>query len=69
MWGCKDTNFLISLYINICRNIDMYFTYTPKAKKRGGRKDKPGAVAMLEGPSFRPRDWRWRHVPPVDSPR
>jgi hypothetical protein len=24
MQGCKDTNFLISLYINVRRNIDMY---------------------------------------------
>jgi hypothetical protein len=40
-WGagtqeCKDTNFPISLYINICRNIDMYITYMQKAKKDGG---------------------------------
>jgi hypothetical protein len=34
MQGCKDTNFPISLYTNICRNIDMYITYTPKEKKR-----------------------------------
>jgi hypothetical protein len=26
-------NFSISLYINICRNMDMYITYTPKEKK------------------------------------
>jgi hypothetical protein len=32
--GCMDTNFPISLYIDVCRNIDMYITYTPKAKKR-----------------------------------
>jgi hypothetical protein len=30
-----------SLYINICRNIDMYITHTPKAKK-GGRWDSLG---------------------------
>jgi hypothetical protein len=34
MQGCKDTNFPISLYTNICRNIDMYITYTPKEKKK-----------------------------------
>jgi hypothetical protein len=32
--GCKDTNFLISLYINVCRDMDMYITITPKQKKR-----------------------------------
>jgi hypothetical protein len=33
MQGCKDMSFSISLYINICRNIDMYITYMTKAKK------------------------------------
>jgi hypothetical protein len=32
--GCKNTTFPISLYINICRNIDMYITYAPKAKEK-----------------------------------
>jgi hypothetical protein len=38
-WGCRNKGmqglgFFISLYNNICRNIDMYITYTPKAKKK-----------------------------------
>jgi hypothetical protein len=32
--GCKDTNFPISLYINICRNMDMYIMTTPKEKEK-----------------------------------
>jgi hypothetical protein len=32
--GCKNTTFPISLYINICRNIDMYITYASKAKEK-----------------------------------
>jgi hypothetical protein len=32
--GSKDTNFPISLYINVCRNMDMYITATPKAKEK-----------------------------------
>jgi hypothetical protein len=31
--GCKDTNFLMSLYINVCWNIDMYIIATLKAKE------------------------------------
>jgi hypothetical protein len=33
--------FPTSLYINICKNIDMYITYTPKVKKRNGKWDSP----------------------------
>jgi hypothetical protein len=36
MWLRKDASFSISLYITICRNIDMYITYMPNAKKKGG---------------------------------
>jgi hypothetical protein len=32
--GCKDTNFPISLYITVCRNMDIYITTTPKAKEK-----------------------------------
>jgi hypothetical protein len=32
--GCKDASFSISLYINVCRNIDMYITTTPIAKEK-----------------------------------
>jgi hypothetical protein len=32
MQECKDKNFPISLYINVCRNMDMYIIITPKAK-------------------------------------
>jgi hypothetical protein len=32
--GCKDMNFSISLYINICRNMDMHFMATPKEKEK-----------------------------------
>jgi hypothetical protein len=31
-WGCGDTSFLISLYINVYRYMDMYIIATPKAK-------------------------------------
>jgi hypothetical protein len=36
-WGRKDVRtqfFSIFLYINICRNMDMYITATPKAKEK-----------------------------------
>jgi hypothetical protein len=32
--GYKDINFPISLYINICRNMDMYITAIPNAKEK-----------------------------------
>jgi hypothetical protein len=32
--GCKDMIFSISLYINICRNMDMHFMATPKEKEK-----------------------------------
>jgi hypothetical protein len=34
--GRNDTSFFISLYINTYRNIDIYITYMPKAKKVAG---------------------------------
>jgi hypothetical protein len=40
--GGKDINFLISLYINVCRNIDMYSTAT-KNKGKDGRRDSLGS--------------------------
>jgi hypothetical protein len=33
-WGCGNVWTQIFLYIYICRNIDMYITYAPKAQKR-----------------------------------
>jgi hypothetical protein len=40
-WGCGNVRKYIFLYIYICRNIDMYITYAPKAQK-GGRRDSLG---------------------------
>jgi hypothetical protein len=34
MQGCKDISFPISLYNNICRNMDMYIIATPNAKEK-----------------------------------
>jgi hypothetical protein len=31
--GYKDIIFPISVYINVCRNMDMYIIATPKGKK------------------------------------
>jgi hypothetical protein len=33
-WRCGNVRTKIFLYIYICRNIDMYITYAPKAQKR-----------------------------------
>jgi hypothetical protein len=32
--GCKDIIFPMSLYTNLCKNIDMYITATLKAKEK-----------------------------------
>jgi hypothetical protein len=68
MKGYKVISVLISLCINICRNMDMYITSTPNAKEEivGGIAWVTGAS---NGSSFRPRDRHWSHVPPVDAPK
>jgi hypothetical protein len=40
MQGCKGISFPISLYINVCRNMDMYIIATPNAKEK-----KAGGIA------------------------
>jgi hypothetical protein len=66
--GYKVIHFPISLYINICRNMDMYITATPNAKE----KTMGGIAWGHEGTgwvNFRPRDRHQSHVPPTNTPK